>query len=69
MTASRLQPDLGLTDEALDARTMCVYWDPALKSGNGDWSSFGCKMAGRDEDGHVTCECNHLSSFALLVVR
>ena len=69
MTASRLQPDLGLTDEALDARTVCVYWDFALNSGSGDWSAFGCKMAGRDQDGRVTCECNHLSSFALLVVR
>ncbi|XP_064394599.1 deleted in malignant brain tumors 1 protein-like isoform X5 [Halichondria panicea] len=63
----RVNPDLGLTDEALDARTVCVYWDFALNSGSGDWSAFGCKMAGRDQDGRVTCECNHLSSFALLV--
>ena len=25
-------------------------------------------MTGRDDDGHVTCECNHLSIFTILVV-
>ncbi len=64
-----MQSDLGLTAKELDDRTVCVYWDPVTNEGEGGWSSSGCKIVGRDDDSHVTCECNHLSSFAILVVR
>lgn len=63
-----LQPGIELTEEELDDRTTCVYWDPTLEGGIGDWSEFGCKMAGKDEDGNIMCECTHLTSFAILLV-
>ena len=38
--------------------------------GLGDWSSNGCRLV-RDNatEDSVTCECNHLTNFALLLVR
>jgi hypothetical protein len=30
------------------------------------WSNKGCKVADVNET-HTTCECNHMSSFSLLV--
>ena len=62
------QPGMELTEKELDDRTRCVYWDPKLEGGVGDWSQFGCKMAGKDEDGNIMCECTHLTSFAILLV-
>ena len=33
----------------------------------GNWSSYGCKVLNEDTDS-VTCGCNHLTTFALLLV-
>lgn len=49
-------------------RTMtCVFWDPSLDSGFGNWSSEGCRLV-RNEDDKAFCECDHLTTFAILVV-
>ena len=37
-----------------------------LTSGGEMWSNKGCKVADVNET-HTTCECNHMSSFSLLV--
>ena len=39
-----------------------------LKGGYGDWSSDGCNTSS-DSDPQVTCHCNHLTNFAILLVR
>jgi hypothetical protein len=47
----------------------CVFWDFTLENGAGDWSIKGCirvKMPGTDR---VVCHCDHLTSFAVIVVR
>ena len=37
--------------------------------GFGDWSSEGCVVGDYNEtDGTVTCNCNHLTSFSMLLV-
>ena len=42
---------------------MCVSWDFTVQ----DWTPRGCTtLVG--EDGIVTCICNHLTNFAVLVV-
>ena len=42
---------------------MCVSWDFILD----DWTAEGCETdAG--SDGVVTCNCTHLTNFAILVV-
>ena len=35
--------------------------------GFGDWSSRGCSVAMETEE-MVTCECDHLTNFAILMV-
>ena len=42
---------------------MCVSWDFTLQ----DWITEGCTTI-VGEDGVVTCSCNHLTNFAVLVV-
>ena len=33
----------------------------------GEWSTSGCQLVNETSDGIVTCECNHLTSFAILL--
>ncbi|KAL9989371.1 hypothetical protein ACROYT_G003913 [Oculina patagonica] len=47
---------------------VCVYWDYSLNSKGGGWSTDGCRLASR-KNGTVTCECNHLTNFAVLMDR
>ncbi|KAJ7389150.1 hypothetical protein OS493_033236 [Desmophyllum pertusum] len=45
----------------------CVFWDFTLKSElNGSWSSKGCSLKQR-VDKEITCSCNHLTNFAVLM--
>ena len=40
-----------------------------LVAGRGNWSAEGCGMRRMDNiTGLITCECNHLTNFAILVV-
>ncbi|XP_065196983.1 uncharacterized protein LOC135828460 [Sycon ciliatum] len=43
-------------------RSACVHWDRVTLS----WSSSGCKVLSTTV-GSVTCQCNHLTNFAILV--
>ena len=47
-------------------RTLCSYWDQQRDVGYGDWSQEGCTLVGETSD-TATCECNHLTNFAILV--
>lgn len=42
---------------------MCATWDFTQR----DWITEGCTTI-IGEDGIITCECNHLTNFAVLVV-
>ncbi|XP_059846829.1 adhesion G protein-coupled receptor E1-like [Hypanus sabinus] len=42
----------------------CVYWNNT--EGNNYWSFDGCELIDSNET-HVTCQCNHLTSFAVLM--
>eukprot|EP00058_Branchiostoma_floridae_P027786 XP_002613277.1 hypothetical protein BRAFLDRAFT_68242 [Branchiostoma floridae] len=42
--------------------TFCVFWNVST----GNWSEEGCALKKRNRT-HTTCECNHLTSFAILV--
>ncbi|XP_076977026.1 putative adhesion G protein-coupled receptor E4P isoform X2 [Tamandua tetradactyla] len=42
----------------------CVYWEGSKNGGS--WSTKGCSHKSSN-DSHTTCECFHLSSFAVLV--
>ena len=55
-------------DKAINESAACVFWDFGLKRGLGDWSGDGCYYKGTT-DGLVTCNCNHLTNYAILMVR
>ncbi|XP_078382861.1 adhesion G-protein coupled receptor D1-like isoform X2 [Oculina patagonica] len=45
----------------------CVFWDFTLQSElNGSWASTGCSMI-QTVDREITCSCNHLTNFAVLM--
>ena len=44
---------------------VCVFWDFSRN----DWNSEGCTITEAvGPNGIVTCQCNHLTNFAVLVV-
>jgi hypothetical protein len=44
---------------------MCASWNFTLQN----WTTEGCTIdVTQLEEGIVTCECNHLTNFAILVV-
>ncbi|KAL7827237.1 hypothetical protein SRHO_G00329550 [Serrasalmus rhombeus] len=60
-----------LTFRKLDATNKlanadCVFWNFELFDAIGGWDSFGCKRKS-DLNGIVTCECNHTTSFSILM--
>ncbi|XP_073421983.1 adhesion G-protein coupled receptor G2 isoform X2 [Dendrobates tinctorius] len=44
----------------------CVFWDFNKSNGIGGWSSYGCIVANTTQS-ETVCECNHLTSFAILL--
>ncbi|PAA66946.1 hypothetical protein BOX15_Mlig011752g3 [Macrostomum lignano] len=59
-----------INKEEMQLETRCVFWDPRKASGSafgrGMWSTEGCVKLYEDEKS-VTCSCNHLTSFAVLM--
>lgn len=45
----------------------CVFWNQSLDEGYGGWSGVGCRLL-QENDVMATCTCDHLTSFALIVV-
>uniref|UniRef100_A0A8C8DS79 Uncharacterized protein n=1 Tax=Oryzias sinensis TaxID=183150 RepID=A0A8C8DS79_9TELE len=44
----------------------CVFWNFSLFNGLGGWDDEGCFLVS-DENGTVSCSCNHLTSFSVLM--
>ncbi|KAM9856523.1 adhesion G protein-coupled receptor L1-like [Aulostomus maculatus] len=44
----------------------CSFWNTSGVSGNGRWSTQGCRLL-HSNNTHTTCACNHLSSYAVLM--
>ncbi|XP_007890026.2 adhesion G-protein coupled receptor G2, partial [Callorhinchus milii] len=44
----------------------CVFWDFDKNSGQGGWSADGCTVAQKTVN-QTTCECHHLTNFAVLL--
>ncbi|KAH3726982.1 hypothetical protein DPMN_052889 [Dreissena polymorpha] len=50
------------------AKPSCSFWEKGNSSGEGFWSSEGCKLVEYNhQTGLVTCSCNHLTNFAVLM--
>ncbi|XP_043442785.1 adhesion G protein-coupled receptor E2-like [Prionailurus bengalensis] len=48
-------------------KVFCVFWEHS-QDGGGHWSTMGCRMAATG-DASTTCQCSHLSSFAVLMAH
>uniref|UniRef100_A0A4X2MBG7 Cadherin EGF LAG seven-pass G-type receptor 1 n=2 Tax=Vombatus ursinus TaxID=29139 RepID=A0A4X2MBG7_VOMUR len=48
-------------------KPVCVFWNHSLGSrGAGGWSAKGCELVSRNSS-HITCQCIHASSLAVLM--
>nr|XP_044616915.1 adhesion G protein-coupled receptor E2-like [Equus asinus] len=48
-------------------KVLCVFWEHS-RSESGHWATTGCTMVGT-RDTSTTCQCTHLSSFAVLMAH
>ncbi|KAI1230842.1 Cadherin EGF LAG seven-pass G-type receptor 2, partial [Lamprotornis superbus] len=49
------------------SKPICVFWNHSLWAGSvGGWSARGCEVTFRNQS-HVSCQCHHLTSFAVLM--
>nr|KAG5695718.1 hypothetical protein BaRGS_004463 [Batillaria attramentaria] len=49
-------------------RPECVFWNQSLERGRGSWSTAGCRLVQeKSTTSRTTCECDHLTNFALLM--
>ncbi|XP_075766558.1 cadherin EGF LAG seven-pass G-type receptor 2 isoform X2 [Pelodiscus sinensis] len=49
------------------SKPVCVFWNHSLLPGGaGGWSARGCELLFRNQS-HVTCQCGHMTSFAVLM--
>ncbi|XP_071006806.1 adhesion G-protein coupled receptor F1-like [Oncorhynchus clarkii lewisi] len=48
------------------ANPQCVFWNFNLFDGLGGWDDKGCELQS-ENNGTVTCHCNHLTSFSILM--
>ncbi|XP_049446614.1 adhesion G protein-coupled receptor F4-like isoform X7 [Epinephelus fuscoguttatus] len=46
-------------------KPQCVFWNFSLFDGLGGWDDEGCELV--DDNNTVTCNCNHLTSFSMLM--
>uniref|UniRef100_A0A3B3SA85 Cadherin EGF LAG seven-pass G-type receptor 1 n=1 Tax=Paramormyrops kingsleyae TaxID=1676925 RepID=A0A3B3SA85_9TELE len=48
-------------------KPICVFWNHSIAiGGTGGWSSKGCELFFRNAT-HISCQCNHMTSFAVLM--
>lgn len=59
---------LGREPRPLGSPPSCLLTLPpsCRVSGTGGWSARGCEVVFRNES-HVSCQCNHMTSFAVLM--
>uniref|UniRef100_A0A667ZZJ2 Cadherin EGF LAG seven-pass G-type receptor 1 n=1 Tax=Myripristis murdjan TaxID=586833 RepID=A0A667ZZJ2_9TELE len=49
------------------SKPVCVFWNHSIAiGGTGGWSSKGCELLNRNNS-HISCQCNHMTSFAVLM--
>ncbi|KAG2460008.1 CELR1 protein, partial [Polypterus senegalus] len=59
--------DYTLLETEERTKPVCVFWNHSIAiGGTGGWSSKGCELVSRNTT-HVTCHCNHMTSFAVLM--
>ncbi|XP_056150188.1 adhesion G-protein coupled receptor F1-like [Lampris incognitus] len=54
------------SNNSLTLNPQCIFWNFRLFDNLGGWDNEGCEFVS-DEDNIVTCSCNHLTSFSILM--
>ncbi|XP_070574016.1 uncharacterized protein [Ptychodera flava] len=66
-TAAIVNITLELIQPVVSPMVTCVFWNfSALTSYQGAWSDEGCQISDQNQS-HVTCTCDHLTNFAVLL--
>ncbi|XP_072569096.1 cadherin EGF LAG seven-pass G-type receptor 2 [Paramormyrops kingsleyae] len=48
-------------------KPICVFWNHSIPvGGSGGWSTKGCEVVFRNHT-HISCQCSHMTSFAVLM--
>ncbi|CAH1251520.1 ADGRG7 [Branchiostoma lanceolatum] len=55
-----------LQEEKAAQTNLCATWNFSIAGGSGAWSPQGCTFVGMT-NGSITCSCDHLTNFAVLV--
>uniref|UniRef100_A0A8C9VE66 Cadherin EGF LAG seven-pass G-type receptor 1 n=1 Tax=Scleropages formosus TaxID=113540 RepID=A0A8C9VE66_SCLFO len=59
--------DYTLLETEERTKPICVFWNHSITvGGTGGWSSKGCELISRNTT-HISCQCNHMTSFAVLM--
>ncbi|XP_060759033.1 cadherin EGF LAG seven-pass G-type receptor 1 isoform X4 [Neoarius graeffei] len=59
--------DYTLLETEERSKPVCVFWNHSIAiGGTGGWSSKGCELTFRNKT-HISCQCNHMTSFAVLM--
>ncbi|KAI4886088.1 hypothetical protein NFI96_021834, partial [Prochilodus magdalenae] len=59
--------DYTLLETEERSKPVCVFWNHSTTIGKtGGWSSKGCELVSRNRT-HISCQCNHMTSFAVLM--
>ncbi|KAL4624920.1 cadherin EGF LAG seven-pass G-type receptor 1 [Arapaima gigas] len=59
--------DYTLLETEERTKPVCVFWNHSITAGSaGGWSSKGCELVSRNTT-HISCQCNHMTSFAVLM--
>nr|XP_057910169.1 cadherin EGF LAG seven-pass G-type receptor 2 isoform X2 [Doryrhamphus excisus] len=48
------------------SKPICVFWNHTILAGKGGWSAKGCEVVFRNSS-HISCQCYHMTSFAVLM--
>uniref|UniRef100_A0A3P9M048 Cadherin EGF LAG seven-pass G-type receptor 2 n=1 Tax=Oryzias latipes TaxID=8090 RepID=A0A3P9M048_ORYLA len=48
------------------SKPICVFWNHSILAGTGGWSAKGCEVVFRNSS-HISCQCYHMTSFAVLM--
>ncbi|XP_031143312.1 cadherin EGF LAG seven-pass G-type receptor 2 isoform X3 [Sander lucioperca] len=48
------------------SKPICVFWNHTILAGSGGWSAKGCEVVFRNGT-HISCQCYHMTSFAVLM--
>ncbi|CAB1418945.1 unnamed protein product [Pleuronectes platessa] len=48
------------------SKPICVFWNHSILAGSGGWSAKGCEVVFRNNT-HISCQCYHMTSFAVLM--